>query len=242
MLSYSRDQPVLSRRKHMKINVRETIIRLLLLFLGLIIAHLGVTLFLLADLGADPFNVLIQGLRLLVIKTGLSPTHGTAHMCVCFLIVIILLFADRKYVKLGTLVCMFCGGPIIDFFTLILQGLGISQAGLVIKIIVLVLGCGILASGMSLVIRSEAGTGPNDLVAVVISEKSGWRFSIVRIVTDVLFVLIGFLLGGKFGIGTVICAFLVGPVAERCMPVSAALVAACLKKAKNNHLHSEHPS
>ena len=105
-----------------KINVRETVIRLLLLCLGLIIAHLGVTLFLLADLGADPFNVLIQGLRLLVMKTGFSPTHGTVHMCVCFLIVIILLFADRSYVKLGTLVCMFYGGPIIDFFNFLLQG------------------------------------------------------------------------------------------------------------------------
>lgn len=214
----------------MKINVRETVLRLLILFIGLIIAHLGVTLFLLADLGADPFNVLIQGLRHLVMKAGLSPTHGTVHMCVCFLIVIVLLIVDRKYVKLGTLVCMFCGGPIIDFFTFVLQGLGISQAGIVIKIFVLVLGCGILASGMSLVIRSDAGTGPNDLVAVVISEKSKWRFGIVRIATDVLFVLIGFLLGGKFGVGTVICAFLVGPVAEFCMPVSASIVAACLNK------------
>ena len=32
------------------------------------------------------------------------------------------------------------------------------------------------------------------------------------------------------GIGTVICAFLVGPVAEKCMPVSEKLVKACLNK------------
>lgn len=215
----------------MKINIRETVIRLLLLFLGLIIAHLGVTLFLLADLGADPFNVLIQGLRRLVMRLGLFPSHGTVHMVICFLIVILLLFVDRRYVKLGTLVCMFCGGPIIDFFTFVLQGLGIRQAALVIKIIVLVLGCIILASGMSLVIRSEAGTGPNDLVAVVISDKTKWRFGIVRIATDVCFVLIGFLLGGKFGVGTLICAFLVGPVAEFVMPFSARIVKVCLKKA-----------
>ena len=215
----------------MKINIRETVIRLLLLFLGLIIAHLGVTLFLLADLGADPFNVLIQGLRRLVMRLGLFPSHGIVHMVICFLIVILLLFVDRRYVKLGTLVCMFCGGPIIDFFTFVLQGLGIRQAALVIKILVLVLGCIILASGMSLVIRSEAGTGPNDLVAVVISDKTKWRFGIVRIATDVCFVLIGFLLGGKFGVGTLICAFLVGPVAEFVMPFSARLVKACLKKA-----------
>ena len=205
--------------------------RMLLLFCGLIVAHLGVTLFLLADQGADPFNVMIQGLRLLVIRTGiLSPTHGTVHMAICFLIVLILLIVDRSYVKLGTLVCMFCGGPIIDFFTWMLQGFGIDRAALPVKLAVLILGCGILAFGMSIVIRSEAGTGPNDLVAVVISEKSGIRFGIVRVVTDILFVLTGFLLGGRFGIGTIICAFLVGPVAEFCMPLSASLVAAGLKR------------
>ena len=209
--------------------IKETLIRLILLFGGLVVAHLGVTLFLLAELGSDPFNVLIQGLRLLVMKlTPFAPTHGTVHMAVCFLIILVLLLADRKYVRIGTVVCMFCGGPIIDFFNWLLGGLGIGTAGLPVKIPILVLGCAILASGMSLVIRSEAGTGPNDLVAVVISEKRKWRFSIVRIATDVLFVAVGYLLGGRAGIGTVICAFLVGPVAEFCMPVSKKLVQACL--------------
>ena len=214
----------------MNAKTKETVLRLLLLFMGLVIAHLGVTLFLLADLGADPFNVLIQGLRLLIVGTGLlTPTHGTVHMCVCFLIILILLFVDRSYVKLGTIVCMFCGGPIIDAFTWLLGPLAIGQAGLPVKIIVLMLGCCILAFGMSIVIRSEAGTGPNDLVAVVISDKSGIRFGVVRVVTDFLFVLVGFLLGGKFGVGTIICAFLVGPVAEFVMPFSAALVRKSLK-------------
>ena len=211
-------------------DLRETSLRLLILFVGLTIAHLGVTLFLLADLGADPFNVLIQGLRLLLEKTGLSLTHGTVHMGVCFLIILILLFVDRWYIKAGTLVCMLCGGPIIDVFTRLLQGAGIGQAGLPVKILVLALGCAILAFGMTIVIRSEAGTGPNDLVAVVISEKTGLRFGPVRIAVDFSFVLIGFLLGGKFGVGTILCAFLVGPVADLCMPVSAAFVAHSLRR------------
>ena len=212
--------------------LRESIIRLLLLFVGLVIAHLGVTLFLLADLGADPFNVLIQGLRLLLEKIGIALTHGTVHMIICFLIILILLIVDRHYIKAGTVVCMFCGGPIIDVFTWLLQGLGIGGAALAIKIIVLILGCGILAFGMTIVIRSEAGTGPNDLVAVVISEKTKARFGIVRIAVDCAFVLIGFLLGGKFGIGTIICAFLVGPVADFCMPVSQSIVDHTLQRLK----------
>ena len=213
----------------MNVKVKEAILRLLLLLGGLIVAHLGVTLFLLADLGSDPFNVLIQGLRLLVMKlTPAVPSHGTVHMCVCFLIILVLLLVDRKYVRIGTIVCMFFGGPIIDFFSWLLGGLGIGEAGLVVKIPVLILGCIILAFGMSVVIRSEAGTGPNDLVAVVISEKKKIRFSVVRISTDVFFVLTGCLLGGRFGVGTVICAFLVGPVAEFCMPFSSSLVRSCL--------------
>ena len=46
----------------MRRSFREWLIRILILMVGLTIAHLGVTLFLLTELGSDPFNVLIQGL------------------------------------------------------------------------------------------------------------------------------------------------------------------------------------
>ena len=46
----------------MKINLKELLLRVIILMIGLTIAHLGVTLFILADLGSDPFNVLVQGI------------------------------------------------------------------------------------------------------------------------------------------------------------------------------------
>ena len=46
----------------MKRSVKELCIRVVILLFGLTVAHLGVTLFLLANLGADPFNVLVQGI------------------------------------------------------------------------------------------------------------------------------------------------------------------------------------
>lgn len=209
-----------------KEKIKETVLRLIILFIGLVIAHLGVTLFLLADLGADPFNVLIQGLfrQSGILLDFAWLTHGIVHMCICFLIIIVLLFTDRSYIKLGTLVCMFCGGPIIDMFTLILQNLVNSESGMVVRVIANVLGCAILAYGMTIVIKSNAGTGPNDLVAVVISDKSHGKFSIIRIVVDVCFALIGFLLGGTIGVGTIICAFLVGPVAGIFLPINEKLI------------------
>jgi len=212
-----------------KNKIKETIYRVVILFVGLVIAHLGVTLFLLANLGSDPFNVLIQGLYRTVENVSFL-SHGRVHMIICFLIIIILLLVDRSYVKIGTLVCMFCGGPIIDFFDMILGPLFAGEVPLAVKLVVNVLGCVILAYGMTVVIKSEAGTGPNDLVAIVISDKLKKKFSIMRVIVDVCFAGIGFLLGGKLGIGTVICAFVVGPVAGIFMPFNEKLVNRILDK------------
>lgn len=216
----------------MKRTWKEIILRVIILLVGLVIAHLGVTLFLLADLGADPFNVLIQGL-FRTVSEGLHLrwlTHGYTHMAICFLIIIILLIVDKSYIMIGTLLCMICGGPIIDFFTVILGGLIHGGNPFVIRILTLGLGCVILAYGMTIVMKSDSGVGPNDLVAVVISDKSKKPFGVIRIVVDVCFVLIGFLLGGVVGIGTIICAALVGPVAGVFLPINEKLVNAVVKR------------
>ncbi|MDO4306724.1 MAG: hypothetical protein Q4C77_07805 [Eubacteriales bacterium] len=210
----------------MKRSWKELLVRVVILLVGLTIAHLGVTLFLLANLGSDPFNVLVQGIfRTISRLTGWSVlTHGYTHVAMCFLIIIVLLIVDKSYIKIGTLLCMVCGGPIIDFFTGILSPLFTEDMYLGTKLLILCLGCAILAFGMTIVIKSDAGTGPNDLVAVVISDKTGRKFSVVRIVVDVTFLVVGFVLGGAIGIGTIICAGFVGPVAGFFMPYSEKIV------------------
>lgn len=215
----------------MKRSGKEWLLRVIILMIGLTIAHFGVTLFLLSDLGADPFNVLVQG----VCRTAETAfhwgwSHGNIHRILCFLIILVLLAVDRHYVKIGTLLCMFCGGPIIDIFTALLGGWLNGESPLVVRFLMLMAGCVILAFGMTVVIKSEAGTGPNDLVALVISEKTHWRFGVVRIATDAVFVALGALLGGIFGVGTVICAFLVGPVADLFLPRNEKIIQGLLHR------------
>lgn len=216
------------------------LLRILLLFVGLIIAHLGVSLFLLADLGSDPFNVMIQGLSR-TLDIGLL-SHGNTHMAVSVLIILVLLCVDKSYIKIGALICMFCGGPIIDVFNLLLGNLITPESHIAIRIICNALGCVILACGMSVVIKSEAGTGPNDLVGVVISDKLHRKFSIVRMLVDGCFLLLGWVLGRAIGIGTVICLFLVGPVAGFFLPKSEKLVKRIIGATqKTNNEESNNP-
>lgn len=213
----------------MRSNLTIWIKRIILLLTGLTIAHLGVTLFLQADLGSDPFNVFVQGLYRCVSGIPLL-THGGVHMCISFIIILALLVIDRSYIRIGTLLCMVLGGPIIDGFTLLLAGAIHPQSPMAWRIFCLALGCVILAFGMTIVIKSEAGTGPNDLVAVVVSDKTGKKFGIMRIIVDVCFAAIGFLLGGTIGLGTIICAFLVGPTAQIFFPLSEKLCKGFLKQ------------
>lgn len=196
-------------------------VRVVLLLIGLWIAHLGVTLFLQTNLGSDPFNVFVQGLfRAIPWPEWAGMTHGRVHLLVSLLIMVVLLVVDRSYVGIGTVLCMALGGPIIDVYTLWLTPFLNETLPLAVRVPMLAVGCVILAFGMTIVIRSQAGTGPNDLVAVVLSDKSGKPFGPVRIGVDLTFALVGFALGGVVGIGTIICAFLVGPAAQLFFPVS----------------------
>lgn len=211
--------------------VKERLVRVLLLLAGLVIAHLGVTLFLQTNLGSDPFNVMIQGLlRGIPWPDWAGMTHGRVHLLMSLIIMVVLFFVDRSKIRIGTVLCMALGGPIIDGFTLLLAPIINDGWFILIRLLLLVLGCIILAFGMTIVIRSEAGTGPNDLVAVVVSEKLNKPFGPVRVIVDVCFAAIGFALGGVVGLGTIICAFVVGPAAQLFFPISQKICDYFLKK------------
>lgn len=218
---------------------REMAVRVVLLLIGLWIAHLGVTLFLQTNLGSDPFNVFVQGLfRAIPWPEWAGMTHGRVHLLVSLLIMVVLLVVDRSYVGVGTVLCMALGGPIIDVYTLWLAPFLNETLPLAVRVPMLAVGCVILAFGMTIVIRSQAGTGPNDLVAVVLSDKSGKPFGPVRIGVDLTFALVGFALGGVVGIGTIICAFLVGPAAQLFFPVSEKICVCVLNQFAGVHSRS----
>lgn len=116
---------------------------LLVLLFGLAVAHLGVTLFLLSDLGTDTFTVFIQGLSRTV-----HLSVGTVHAIVLCILMVVMLMTTKGYVKPGTVVCAFLGGPIIDLFTWMLGAWINADAGMPIRIGSIFDGtsCAVLAS------------------------------------------------------------------------------------------------
>lgn len=206
---------------------KEWILALSVLLFGLIVAHLGVSMFLTAALGTDTFTVFIQGLSLSFQKiTGTAfPSVGTVHVAVLCLIMTVMFFTTKGYIKPGTVICAFCGGPIIDFFNWLIIPFVNESSPFYIRMFVMLAGCIILSLGMSIVINSQAGTGPNDLIAIVISDKlPKIQFRFVRMACDIFFIIIGFILGGVVGIGTVAAAFLTGPLVQFWLPKTKSLI------------------
>ncbi len=196
---------------------------LVVLFIGLTIAHLGVSLFLISALGSDPFTVLIQGIALTV---GLS--IGTCHVIALVALMGVMLWRTKGYVKPGTIVCAFCGGWIIDLFLFLFGDWVTVDSPMVLRLSVLVAGCVILSLGMSIVIKSNSGTGPNDLIAIILTDVvNKYRkmpFSAVRMSCDVVFTVAGFFMGGVFGVGTLVAAGLIGPMVQFFLPKSQKVI------------------
>lgn len=211
-----------------KRTIKQWALGLIVLLIGLTIAHLGVTLFLLSELGADTFTIFVQGVANTI---GLS--IGTWHVIMCILLMVVMALTTKGYVKPGTVVCAFCGGWIIDFFMWIFGDAITLQSPMAVRIVVMLLGCVILAFGMSIVIKSNSGTGPNDLIAIILTDKLNikWKvqFRWARIACDLILVATGFALGGVLGVGTIAAMFLTGPVVQFFLPVSEKLIQKCVR-------------
>lgn len=199
------------------------------LLVGLTVAHFGVTLFLIADLGLDTFTSFVAGLAGTI---GISV--GTCHVAVCILLMSVMAVTTKGYIKPGTVLCAFCGGWIIDLFRRLLGNTVTAETALPIRVVVMAVGCVFLSLGMSMVINSTSGTGPNDLISIILHDKLTARripirFFITRMTVDAVLVLLGWAFGMPPGIGTIVAVFLTGPVVQFFLPITRKLAPVCCR-------------
>ena len=224
--------------------------RLILFFIGMSIIQFGVALFLKTSIGSDPFTVFTEGLAMALNKTGLKDlsivqmisgraevTPGVANMVILVVLFIGILIVDMKRIKIGTLICVFGVGPIIDLGVKVVSYFPVESANIFVKMLLVLLGCFIIAVGFSIMSESDLGVAPNDIVPFIIQDKTKIEYRWIRIIFDGVFLLLGFVLGGKVGIGTIISMLSTGPFIQFCLPYGSKLVKFILNT--KNHLDNE---
>ena len=205
--------------------------RLMLFFVGMSIIQLGVALFLKTGIGSDPFTVFTQGLASTLNKTNLKNfpivklisgaaevTPGVANMIILIVLFAIILLVERSRINIGTLICVVGVGPIIDFGVKIVSYFPVESYNYLIKMLLVLFGCFIIAVGFAVLSASNIGVAPNDIVPFIIQDKLKIEYRWIRIGLDAAFLVIGFILGGKIGVGTVISMISTGPFIQLCLP------------------------
>src|SRR6266498_1226477 len=79
---------------------------------------------------------------------------------------------------------------------------------------ILVVGVLLVALGSALYIGAGLGSGPRDSLMLAIAARTGLRVGVVRAIIETSVLIIGVLLGGAAGIGTILFAFGIGPAVE----------------------------
>lgn len=187
--------------------------RCFIFFIGLVITQVGVALELVSNVGSDGFTVFIQGL-----SKVLNVTPGISNIIILFGLLCIILLFGREYIKIGTFICLICTGPILDLFILLLNNFGIGEISIVIRCLFVVLASIIIAVGFSILSSTSLGIAPNDIIPFIIKDKSGFQYKWIRMILDFSYLIIGFILGGVIGVGTIILAITLGPFIQFCIP------------------------
>jgi len=175
---------------------------------GLFLCACGILCFLESRLGLSPWDVLHQGLAN---HTPLS--FGTANVAVG-VVVLALAWALGSPLGIGTFANALLSGGFVALLepTHAVQSLG--DGTLPGRIALLAAGLVCFGVGTAFYIGAGVGAGPRDSLMLVGSRRTGWRVGLVRAALESTALLIGFALGGKVGVGTVVFALLIGPSVE----------------------------
>ncbi len=177
----------------------------LMIVIGSIISAYGITLAIGAGFGGATLAILWQGLTNV---TGMS--IGTSSLIVAVAMIIFALFYDRKQINIGTILYQIIYSFFVDVFTKIQHYTDIKA----VNFVIMLLGIAIFSFGTGIYSAADFGRGSYEAVTFSLAEKNGWKIKIVRMVLDIIMVIIGVLLGGKFGICTIATVLLSGPIIQ----------------------------
>lgn len=180
---------------------KKYLIKTFLVVVGSIISAYGITLAIGAGFGGATLAVLWQGVTNV---TGMS--IGASSFVVAAIMIIFAFFYDRKQINVGTVLYQIIYSFFVDVFTKIQHYTDIKA----VDFVLMLLGIVIFAFGTGLYSAANFGRGSYEAVTFSLAEKNNWKVKIVRTLLDILMVVIGVLLGGKFGICTIATVLLSG--------------------------------
>jgi uncharacterized membrane protein YczE len=195
------------RRVFIPIGGKKLPRRLVQLIVGETFFGIGIGLMLQSGLGLSPWDVLHQGLT---VQFGL--TVGIWSILSSFVVLLFWLPLRERY-GIGTLLNAIIIGVMID----VTAGLVPEAANTWWAVSMMVSGILLVAITSGMYIGANLGPGPRDGLMTAIARR-GPSIRLTRVIMEITVLVIGLLLGGTFGIGTILYALLMGPLVQFFLP------------------------
>ncbi len=164
-----------------------------------------------AGLGNDSIGILYDGLRASMNWT--TDQLGMASNIVNASLTVVLFILARKYISIGTLIYFLPYGLFTDINVALYDMIPYHDAFFV-RCVLCIAGNLLLYMGVSMYVTVDIGVDPFTGTVLFLRDVTKKAYRTVKIVFDVCLVLIGFLLGGKLGVVTVVAAIVAGPIIQ----------------------------
>lgn len=183
----------------------EWTIKLIIIMVGSVVAAYGITLALYAGFGGATLAVLWQG-----ISKTFHISIGMASMIVAIVMIVFAFFYDRSQIHIGTILYQIVYSFCVDLFA----NAHVYSTHIWVNALIMLLGIVLFAIGTGFYAAASLGRGSYEALTFSLAEKNNWQVKIVRMVLDVVMVVTGVMLGGKFGICTIVTILISGPVIQ----------------------------
>ena len=179
--------------------------KIIIIVIGSIIAAYGITLALYAGFGGATLAVLWQG-----ISRTFHISIGMASLIVAIVMIVFAFFYDRSQIHIGTILYQIVYSLCVDLFA----NAHVYSTHLWVNALIMLLGVLLFAVGTGFYAAASLGRGSYEALTFSLAEKNGWQVKVVRMILDIVMVIAGVLLGGKFGICTIVTIIISGPVIQ----------------------------
>ena len=197
-----------------------------ILLVGLWLFGTGEAMLVASTLGNAPWTVLSQGL-----SSRFPISIGVATFLVS-VTVLLLWIPLRERPGLGTI----SNAVVIALSLQVMVTVLPTPGNVVVRLLMVLGGIVVIGIGSGLYLTTNLGPGPRDGWMTGIHLRTGWPISAVRLGIEATVLVIGWLLGGTVGIGTVLFALLIGPSVGYGLKAAGALGGAT-----GEVLEDEHP-
>ncbi len=179
--------------------------RLIVMIISGIIIGLGVAFFVKAELGADSMTTFEQGL-----SVSFNIDLALCSIIANALFAILTLFVNAKALTIPTLIYPLFISLGIKLTNMFLPNVSSTE----MRIVYMFIGLIMIGVGIGLGSNCDCGNNPYDGFVLCLSEKIKFQYKYVRMLLDAIILVVGILLKGSFGIGTIVAIVLQGAIAQ----------------------------